>query len=98
MLLIQSFCVSQVEVIRAVDRVKGRKRAIRAKDVDSGPYIDEKAEEARTGDSEAVEELVAVLGIKRSNWTGDKRFANDLLGLPEENMEAIVNDVLGRQR
>ncbi|KAI9631727.1 uncharacterized protein MKK02DRAFT_21370 [Dioszegia hungarica] len=94
MLLIQSFCVSQLEIIKAMDEVKGR-RPVKGVYVESEGFIEEKAAEAKKGDAEAVEELVAVLGIKRSNWTGDKLFANELLGLKEENLRDVVHDVLG---
>lgn len=93
MLLIQSFCVSQKEVIAELDRIKGR-QAVQGTYVESEGYIKEKAAEAKKGDAEAVEELVAVLGVKRSNWTGDKLFANELLGLEEENLRDVVREVL----
>lgn len=91
MLLIQSFCVSQLQVL---DAIRAAGRDIKGKEVESERYIEEKAKEAKKGDAEAVEELVAVLGIKRSNWTGDGLFANALLGLQEENMQDVVNGVL----
>lgn len=92
MLLIQSFCVTQLEVVSAIEGVKGKK--MDSKCIDSEAYIKEKAKEADKGDAEAVEELVAVLGITRSNWIGDELFANRLLGLKEENMEEVVRRVL----
>jgi hypothetical protein len=92
MLLIQSFCVTQLEVVKAIEGLRGKK--MNGQYIESGPYIKEKAKEADKGDAEAMEELVAVLGIKRSNWTGDVLFANRLLGLKEENLEEVVRSVL----
>lgn len=92
MLLIQSFCVTQLEVIHAVERAIGQ--TVHGQYVDSEPYIAEKAKGADKGDAEAVEELVAVLGIKRSNWTGNALFANRMLGLKEESLEDVVRRVV----
>lgn len=93
MLLIESFRVTQLEITGAMERVTGNK--VHGSYVESEAYIAEKAKEADQGDAEAAEELVAVLGVKRSNWTGDVLFANRLLGLREENLGDIVRQVLG---
>jgi hypothetical protein len=39
---------------------------------------------------------VALLGIQRSNWTGEATFANELLGLEEEDLEPAVRQTLGK--
>ena len=94
MLLVESFKVSQVEVLEAIQKLPGR-RPFETTNIDTKAYIAEKRKMADKGDAEAVEELVAVLGILRSNWKGEKLFANDLLGLKEEDLQSVVKQVLG---
>lgn len=94
LLLVESFRVTQLDVIKAIESLPGRKK-FSTTIVESEEYIKEKRAEADKGDAEAVEELVAILGILRSNWKGDKAFANELLGLKEENMDEVVKQVLG---
>lgn len=93
-LLVQSFCVTQLEVLEAIESVRGSKSKLTRKEVRSKEYIEEKGREVEKGDLESVEELVAVLGIKRANWKGKEEFANELLGLEEENLEDVVAEIL----
>lgn len=95
MLLVHSFRTSQVAVIKAIEQLKGRGK-FQTTEVETKRYIKEKRALADKGDAEAVEELVAVLGILRSDWKGDKLFANELLGLKEEDMGEVVQTVLGQ--
>jgi hypothetical protein len=39
-----------------------------------------------------------MLGIKRSNWTGEATFANELLGLKEEDLETVVRQTLSKTK
>ncbi|KAK4688413.1 hypothetical protein P7C73_g1689, partial [Tremellales sp. Uapishka_1] len=91
LLLIQSFCVTQLEVADAIRRT-GHSLALQK--VDSKAFLDEQMRKANRGDPDGVESAVAVLGIKRSNWLGDVAFANDLLELKEETLDEVVQRVL----
>jgi hypothetical protein len=93
MLLVQSFRTSQTAIIRAIQDLPGRQK-FKTRNVETGSYIKEKRKLADKGDMDAVEELVAVLGILRSDWKGDELFANELLGLDEEDMGEVVRKVL----
>lgn len=93
LLLVQSFCVTQLEVLNAIEAVKGQERLKRT-EIRSKGYIEEKRIEMEKGSTEAVEEMVTVLGIKRSNWEGKEGHANELLGLKEEDLAQVVAEVL----
>ena len=92
-LLVQSFCVTQLEVLHAIESVKGVTK-LKRMEIGSREYVKEKSQEADKGNTEAVEELVGVLGIKRANWDGEEEYANELLGLKEESLRDIVSGVL----
>jgi len=87
----QSFLTSQNEVLAALEQVSGKKFEV--KQVRSEEYIREKKKRLDEGGedkAEVTEQLVAVLGITRADWTGEKEFANELLGLREEDVEEEV--------
>jgi len=91
-LLIQSFRVSQRQVLNTVNHLL--KEEVRVEKVSSKQFVRDRIEGAAKGDNEATEEMVAVLGIKRTDWKGDSGFANELLGLEEEDSEEVVKTAL----
>jgi len=90
-LYMQSFLTTQSEVLAALEKVSGKKFEVTQ--LRSGEYIKEKKKRLDQGgedQAEVTEQLVAVLGITRANWTSEKEFANELLGLREEDVEEEV--------
>jgi hypothetical protein len=55
--------------------------------VDSKVFLREQFARWENEDDDVVEMAVALLGIQLSNWTGEATFANELLGLEEEDLE-----------
>ena len=94
LLYIQSLCVTQNEVLKALERNSGQ--AWQVEYLKSDEYIRElKAEvDLDPGNQEGRVNLVSVVGIVDANWEGMDDFANPLLGLGEENLDALVKDVL----
>ncbi|KAG9714714.1 hypothetical protein KCU73_g16135, partial [Aureobasidium melanogenum] len=43
-----------------------------------------------SGDKSAVEDLVWVLGTLEADWEARDGYANDLLGLQQENLDDVV--------
>jgi len=90
-LYMQSFLTTQNEVLAALEKVSGKKFEVTQ--LRSGEYIKEKKKRLDQGgedQAEVTEQLVAVLGITRANWTSEKEFANELLGLKDEDVEEEV--------
>ncbi|KAK0610842.1 hypothetical protein B0T14DRAFT_439961 [Immersiella caudata] len=92
-LMVQSFCVSQVEVLRILERVTGEEWKVEWRDTEE--FIRVKKERADGGDKEAVEDLVFVLGVVDGNWEEKEDFAMGLLGLEDEDLEVEVRKALG---
>lgn len=95
MLYVQSFCVSQNQVLASLERVMGVKWTV--EHVGSEAFIAEMkgVVDRDPGDGEAREALVSVVGIVESNWEGREGFANELLGLTGEDLDAIVKELVG---
>ncbi|KAF2162814.1 hypothetical protein M409DRAFT_68811 [Zasmidium cellare ATCC 36951] len=94
MLYIQSFLVSQSEVIAAYEKATGTKWEV-AK-FESEKYLEEEKSKAAEGDLEAVENLVWLVGTVDGNWEGKKDFAMEDLGLVEEDLERVVRKTVER--
>ncbi|KAK7736632.1 hypothetical protein SLS53_006835 [Cytospora paraplurivora] len=92
MLFIQSFCVSQNEVLRSLEKATGAKWE--TKRFDSEDYIREKKALADQGDLDAIEDLVFVLGAINGNWEEKPDFAMELLGLENEDLDEVVQEVV----
>lgn len=88
MLFIQSFCVSQNEVLRSLEKAMGAKWEIQR--FDSEEFISEKKALADKGAKDAIEDLVFVLGVINGNWEAQPDFAMDLLGLKNEDLDEVV--------
>lgn len=94
MLYIQSFCITQNEVLRCLEQVSGHDWQV--EHVKSEDYIKEVKREADKDPEnvEAMEDLVSVVGIVDANWEGKDDFANKLLGIEDENLEKVIKKVM----
>jgi nucleoside-diphosphate-sugar epimerase len=92
MLYIQSFCVTQNEVLKSLERVTGQSWQV--ENVDSEDYIREARVRLDQRDPKAQEDLVSALGIVDANWEGKDDFANSLLGLKTEDLDQVVRKVI----
>ncbi|MCJ1399774.1 hypothetical protein MMC11_002977 [Xylographa trunciseda] len=94
MLYIQSFCTTQNEVLRSLEKITGQKWHV--EHVKSEEYINEVKREQK-GDlysAEATEKLVSVVGIIGANWEGKDDFANTLLGLDGEDLDQVIRKTI----
>lgn len=91
-LFIQSFCISQIELVQALERATGTKWTVN--DLDSEKFIAEKRPLAEAGSSMAIEDLVFVLGALDADWTKRGNLAMDLLGFEDEDLDATLQRVL----
>lgn len=91
-LLVQSFRTTQRQVLDAVNELlrEAGKEEVKVDRVSARQFVKDRVEGAGRGEFEATEEMVAVLGIKRSDWKDDAGFANHRLGLKEEDMKEVV--------
>ncbi|KAM7205203.1 hypothetical protein V8F20_003340 [Naviculisporaceae sp. PSN 640] len=103
-LMIQSFCVSQLDVLESLRKVREELDMTRGKETetewkveyrDLEGFIAEKKDVADKGDKEAVEDLVFALGIVDGNWEEKEDFAMGLLGLEEDDLDTEVRRALG---
>jgi len=92
LLYIQSLRVTQKEVLEALERAMGAKWVVEERS--SEELIAEARPKMLEGDAEALEEVVAVHGVVASDWKGKEDFANELLGLEEEDLNEIVKGVV----
>jgi hypothetical protein len=93
-LLVQSFRVTQVRVLEIVNGLLGKGQGLKTRKASSREFVKERIEGAAKGEEEATEEMVAVLGIKRSDWKGDSALANEVLGIKEEDLEDVIKRAL----
>jgi len=92
MLFIQSFAVSQNEVLESLERATSSKWTVsRYKSED---FIKTHKAKADAGDAEAIEDLVFALGVIEGNWETKPEFAMDTLGLVNENLDEVVARVV----
>ncbi|KAI0857941.1 NmrA-like family protein [Xylaria cubensis] len=94
-LFIQSFCVSQLDVLESLEKATGAKWEVNF--VHSGKFIEEKRVKAQKGDREAVEDLVFALGALDGNWETREGFSMKLLGLENEDLDEVVKRVVDSQ-
>lgn len=92
MIYVQSFCISQNEVLAAFERVTGDKWNV--KRLDSEEYKNERVKKRDEGSKEAIEDLVWLLGAIDANWEGRKDFAMEELGLENEDLDVVVRNVV----
>ncbi|KAK3314007.1 hypothetical protein B0H66DRAFT_369520 [Apodospora peruviana] len=97
-LMMQSFCVSQLEVLGALRRVlrdDGHGKEWQVDYVGLEEFIDQHKRLADQGDAESIEDLVFALGVEDGNWETKEDFAMELLGLKEDDLDAEVKKALG---
>jgi hypothetical protein len=94
LLYVHSHHVTQLEVLEALEKVTGDK--FERIDQDSEEELKVARPKMLDGDGEAREEVVAVWGVVASDWKGKKGFANELLGLQEEDLEDTIRKVVAR--
>jgi hypothetical protein len=95
-LFIQSFCVTQVDILRSLEKASGIKWTVR--ELESEPYMKEVKVKVDAGDREAVEDLVYALGAIDGNWEEKDEFAMGELGLVDENLDDVVTRVFNSQK
>lgn len=91
-LFVQSFCVSQNEVLASLEKATTSKWTVNR--IDSEKFIREHKQKAEAGDAQANEELVFALGAVDGNWETRDEFAMSLLGLENENLDDVVKRVV----
>lgn len=112
MLYIQSFCVSQNEVLRAFERAtssssgssssgdgndESGEKKWKVTKLDSKVYREEKVKKRDEGDKQAIEDLVWLLGALDANWEDRKDFAMKDLGLENEDLDEVVRRIVEKQ-
>lgn len=95
-LFIQSFCVSQLDVLAALEKATGGAKW-EVSFVDSETFIKENKAKADAGDREAIEDLVFALGALDGNWETRDGFSMDLLKLKNEDLDEVVKRVVDSQ-
>ncbi|KAF2742461.1 NAD(P)-binding protein [Sporormia fimetaria CBS 119925] len=95
MLYVQGLYVTQNEVLRELERVTGGKWEV--VEQRSEKELEVLRPRMLEGDMEAREEVVAIWGIIRGDWTKKEGFANELLGLKEEDLRSVVEEVVKSQ-
>lgn len=93
-LFVQSFCVTQRQVVAAFERATGAEWKVTALDV--AEFEKERKAKSDEGDLEAVEDLVWLLGTLDANWETKDGFAMKLLGLQNEDLDQVVKDIVKR--
>jgi len=91
-LFIQSFCVTQVEIVKAFEKASGSEYEVAWLDADS--YEREQKAKRDEGDAAAIENLVWLLGAIEGNWEERDEFAMGLLGLGNEDLDGAVEKVV----
>lgn len=94
MIFVQSFCVTQNQVIKAYERATNSTWNVEK--VDSKTYEAQEKAKADDGDLESVENLVWILGTEDANWEKKDTFAMNSLGLEDEDLDSVVKAVVAR--
>ncbi|KAL7796710.1 hypothetical protein V8C37DRAFT_371242 [Trichoderma ceciliae] len=99
-LYIQSFNPSQLEILAALEKAMGEPWHIQH--VDSKPYLEDAQKRLKSDDADAVlvaiEDIVFVLGALDADWTKRDGFAMELLGLENEELEHVIEEVVAAYR
>lgn len=93
---VQSFRITQQQVLKEINSIlrEAGKSELEVEKVSARKFVKDRIEGAAKGEFEATEEMVAVLGITRSDWKSDPGFANHRLGLEEENLREVIKTKL----
>jgi nucleoside-diphosphate-sugar epimerase len=90
----QSFCVSQLEVLAALEKATASKWTVNY--FDSNDFIRENKAKADAGDHEATENLVFAVGAVDGDWEKKPEFDMKLLGFGNEDLDEVVANVVKR--
>ncbi|KAH8895896.1 NmrA-like family protein [Thozetella sp. PMI_491] len=93
-LMIQSFCVSQLDVLESLERITGEKYSADYVDIDE--FVKKHKALADAGNRDSIEDLVFALGVIEGNWEEKEDFAMELLGLQNEDLDTVVKEALGK--
>ncbi|KAH6661331.1 hypothetical protein BKA67DRAFT_550884 [Truncatella angustata] len=96
MLFMQSFCVSQLDVLASLEKATGEKWKVNW--LKSNEFIKENKAKADGGDRDAIEHLVFALGAIDGDWEKKDGFAMDALGLRNEDLDEVVQKVVSEVR
>ncbi|KAF7534646.1 hypothetical protein G7054_g6062 [Neopestalotiopsis clavispora] len=96
MLFMQSFCVSQLDVLASLEKATGEKWKVNW--LKSDDFIKENKAKADAGDKDAIEHLVFALGALDGDWEKKDGFAMDVLGLQNQDLDEIVKGVVDEVR
>jgi putative NADH-flavin reductase/uncharacterized protein with HEPN domain len=88
MIYVQSFCVSQNELLHSFEKATGSKWEVTRHEPEE--FEKEVKQKADAGDRDAVEELVWYLGNVDADWTGKEDFAMEMLGLEDESLDEVA--------
>jgi hypothetical protein len=91
-LFVQSFCVTQPEIVKAFEKASGSKYDVAW--LDAVSYEREQKAKRDEGDKEAIENLVWLLGAIEGNWEERDEFAMELLGLKNEDLDGAAEKVV----
>lgn len=92
LLYVHSHHVTQLEVLAAFEKATGERfeRVHQSSEEELKIYRPKMMQ----GDMEAREEVVAVWGVVAADWKGKEGFANEMLGLDEEDLDQVVKRVV----
>jgi len=92
LLYIQSFNVSQRDVLAALERETGD--AFEVTHSSAERVIGANRERAEAGDARAVEQIVSAHGLVAANWELTRTLSNEMLELPTESLEDTIRRVV----
>ena len=95
-LLVQSFSISQNEVLAALEKATGGEWEVQR--LPGKGFITEEAAKAKQGDVGAMYELIFGHLVSGTDHQSQPDFANELLGIEEENLEEVVRKVVQEQK
>ncbi|KAF9874355.1 NmrA-like family protein [Colletotrichum karsti] len=95
-LFIQSFCITQQELIKSLEKATGSKWKVN--DLNSDTFIEEHKKKADAGDHEAIEDLVFAVGTLDADWTKRPEFAMKALGLEDEDLDTVIADIVANPK
>ena len=94
MIFVQSFCVSENEVVKAYEKASGAKFEVNK--LKATEYEEQEKKKRDDGDDDAQENLVWILGTEDANWENRDTFAMKDLGLENEDLDTVVKGIVSR--
>lgn len=91
-LLMQSFCVSQLDILRSLEKATGVKWETEYVGIDE--FVAKHKARVDAGDKASNEDLVFALGVIEGNWEEHEDFSMELLGLENEDLDEVVKKVV----